>query len=198
MTSILQENWEYSDMRIRRNFANVFHWNIRVFRFRHRQCSSVIVYFKKYILDSLLSNDIHCVPRTRLREISSRVYLLVFCLNPQNTMHFTWFRHRRNAKKMAKNDLKLLVKYSDQRGGGCNPLPKFVNELWHTDIWFGMFCRSKDLIRQAILDNDFMKNLDMGQIREIVDCMYPVEYTSDSLIIKEGDVGSLVYVMEGT
>ncbi|KAK3580700.1 hypothetical protein CHS0354_005703 [Potamilus streckersoni] len=41
-----------------------------------------------------------------------------------------------------------------------------------------------------------MKNLEMGQIREIVDCMYPVDYTKDSLIIKEGDVGSLVYVME--
>ena len=42
-----------------------------------------------------------------------------------------------------------------------------------------------------------MKNLELGQIREIVDCMYPVEYTKDSMIIKEGDVGSLVYVMEG-
>ncbi|KAK7507990.1 hypothetical protein BaRGS_00000955, partial [Batillaria attramentaria] len=55
---------------------------------------------------------------------------------------------------------------------------------------------SKELIRQAILDNDFMKNLDMGQIREIVDCMYPVENPAGSIIIKEGDVGSLVYVME--
>lgn len=27
--------------------------------------------------------------------------------------------------------------------------------------------------------------------------MYPVEYGKDSCIIKEGDVGSLVYVMEG-
>ena len=42
-----------------------------------------------------------------------------------------------------------------------------------------------------------MKNLDMGQIREIVDCMHPVENAKDSIIIKEGDVGSLVYVMEG-
>lgn len=49
----------------------------------------------------------------------------------------------------------------------------------------------------AILDNDFMKNLDMTQIREIVDCMYPVEYIAGSIIIKEGDVGSIVYVMEG-
>jgi cGMP-dependent protein kinase len=43
-----------------------------------------------------------------------------------------------------------------------------------------------------------MKNLEIGQIREIVDCMYPVEYKPESMIIKEGDVGSLVYVMEGT
>lgn len=58
--------------------------------------------------------------------------------------------------------------------------------------------RSRELIKSAILDNDFMKNLDMTQITEIVDCMYPVQYTSKSLIIKEGDVGSIVYVMEGT
>ncbi|XP_073452438.1 cGMP-dependent protein kinase 1 isoform X4 [Aquarana catesbeiana] len=56
--------------------------------------------------------------------------------------------------------------------------------------------RSKELIKEAILDNDFMKNLEISQIQEIVDCMYPVEYGTDSCIIKEGDVGSLVYVME--
>ena len=42
-----------------------------------------------------------------------------------------------------------------------------------------------------------MKNLEPGQIKEIVDCMYPMEYARGSLIIKEGDVGSIVYVMEG-
>ncbi|XP_025412180.1 cGMP-dependent protein kinase, isozyme 2 forms cD4/T1/T3A/T3B isoform X3 [Sipha flava] len=56
--------------------------------------------------------------------------------------------------------------------------------------------RSRELIKGAILDNDFMKNLESTQIREIVDCMYPVEYAADSVIIKEGDVGSIVYVME--
>uniref|UniRef100_A0A8C9VH43 Protein kinase cGMP-dependent 1 n=1 Tax=Scleropages formosus TaxID=113540 RepID=A0A8C9VH43_SCLFO len=55
---------------------------------------------------------------------------------------------------------------------------------------------SKELIKEAILDNDFMKNLELSQIQEIVDCMYPVEYGKDSCIIKEGDVGSLVYVMQ--
>ncbi|KAL0274711.1 UNVERIFIED_CONTAM: hypothetical protein PYX00_002774 [Menopon gallinae] len=57
--------------------------------------------------------------------------------------------------------------------------------------------KSRELIKAAILDNDFMKNLEMTQIRETVDCMYPVEYAAGSLIIKEGDVGSIVYVMEG-
>ncbi|XP_011301446.1 cGMP-dependent protein kinase, isozyme 2 forms cD4/T1/T3A/T3B isoform X1 [Fopius arisanus] len=56
--------------------------------------------------------------------------------------------------------------------------------------------RSRDLIKAAILDNDFMKNLELTQIREIVDCMYPVTYPAGSLIITEGDVGSTVYVME--
>uniref|UniRef100_A0AAV2JLL4 Cyclic nucleotide-binding domain-containing protein n=1 Tax=Knipowitschia caucasica TaxID=637954 RepID=A0AAV2JLL4_KNICA len=55
--------------------------------------------------------------------------------------------------------------------------------------------RSKELIKEAIKDNDFMSNLEASQIQEIVDCMYPVEYAKHSLIIKEGDVGSLVYVL---
>lgn len=46
------------------------------------------------------------------------------------------------------------------------------------------------------MDNDFMKNLESTQIKEIVDCMYPMDYAKGSLIIKEGDVGSIVYVME--
>jgi len=53
-----------------------------------------------------------------------------------------------------------------------------------------------ELIRGAIMDNDFMKNLETCQISEIVDCMYPMEYAKGSLIIKEGDIGSIVYVME--
>ncbi|XP_060523003.1 cGMP-dependent protein kinase, isozyme 2 forms cD4/T1/T3A/T3B isoform X3 [Cylas formicarius] len=55
---------------------------------------------------------------------------------------------------------------------------------------------SRELIKAAILDNDFMKNLELTQIREIVDCMYPEEYKAGSLIIREGDVGSTVYVLE--
>lgn len=42
-----------------------------------------------------------------------------------------------------------------------------------------------------------MKNLELTQIREIVDCMYPVSFPAGAIIIQEGDVGSTVYVMEG-
>ena len=62
---------------------------------------------------------------------------------------------------------------------------------------FILCCRTKDLIRRAILDNDFMKHLDEAQIVKIVESMYPVQYEEGSYIIEEGDVGSLVYVMEG-
>ncbi|XP_035652730.1 cGMP-dependent protein kinase 1-like isoform X1 [Oncorhynchus keta] len=72
-----------------------------------------------------------------------------------------------------------------------------IQDLSHVRLpFYPKSPQSKDLIKEAILDNDFMKNLELSQIQEIVDCMYPVEYAKDSCIIKEGDVGSLVYVME--
>jgi len=55
-------------------------------------------------------------------------------------------------------------------------------------------CRK--LIHDAILDNDFMRHLDESQVGDIVDCMRPVEYARDAYIIKEGDAGTQVFVME--
>lgn len=71
-------------------------------------------------------------------------------------------------------------------------------ELYSSYVCFSSFVprRTRDLIEKAILRNDFMKNLDINQIQEIVDCMYPVTCAEKSVIIKEGDVGSIVYVME--
>lgn len=80
--------------------------------------------------------------------------------------------------------------------GFCDLLQPIPQILFVLTLFY-FTSRSKDLIKEAILDNDFMKNLELSQIQEIVDCMYPVEYGKDSCIIKEGDVGSLVYVMEG-
>jgi hypothetical protein len=42
-----------------------------------------------------------------------------------------------------------------------------------------------------------MKNLEIEQIDKIVDCLYPVEFPKDSLIIQEGDIGNTVYITAG-
>ncbi|CAH8874379.1 unnamed protein product [Trichobilharzia szidati] len=55
---------------------------------------------------------------------------------------------------------------------------------------------TKALITQAILDNDFMKHLDKRQISKIVDSMCPLRCSRLSWIIQEGEVGSVVYVLE--
>lgn len=73
-----------------------------------------------------------------------------------------------------------------------------INTLFHINLNTNInnYCRSKKLIKAAISDNDFMKNLEQFQIDEITDCMYPVEYAKDLYIIKEGDIGSAVYIIE--
>lgn len=42
-----------------------------------------------------------------------------------------------------------------------------------------------------------MKNLEDAQVNAIVGCMHPIEYEKESLIIMEGDVGNLVFIVEG-
>ncbi|XP_076458785.1 cGMP-dependent protein kinase 1-like isoform X2 [Babylonia areolata] len=63
-------------------------------------------------------------------------------------------------------------------------------ELKHYDKDF----RAKQLIKDAVLENDFLKNLDATQIREFVDCMYEKSVKKGQFIIKEGEPGQHVYV----
>ena len=58
-------------------------------------------------------------------------------------------------------------------------------------------CRSAELIRMALLGNEFLRHLDPGQMKEIAECCQPLAVGPGCLIIREGDAGSLVYVMEG-
>ena len=41
------------------------------------------------------------------------------------------------------------------------------------------------------MDNDFLKNLDSSQVRELVDSMYPLEYARGSYVIREGEAGMI-------
>lgn len=76
-----------------------------------------------------------------------------------------------------------------------NTIKFFVKHLWNT-FQFLLF-RSKQLIKDAILGNDFLKNLDSTQVREIVDCMYEKRIKQGNYIIREGDAGQHVYVSAG-
>ena len=45
------------------------------------------------------------------------------------------------------------------------------------------------MIKDAVMENDFLKNLDASQVREIVESMYPREFEKGSFVIREGDAG---------
>uniref|UniRef100_A0A182J8D1 cGMP-dependent protein kinase n=1 Tax=Anopheles atroparvus TaxID=41427 RepID=A0A182J8D1_ANOAO len=53
---------------------------------------------------------------------------------------------------------------------------------------------AKQLIKDAIMENDFFKNIDSLQIREIVDSMYSREYRKGEYVIHEGEAGSHLYI----
>jgi len=55
-------------------------------------------------------------------------------------------------------------------------------------IW--KFSRSKQLIRDAVMENDFLKQLSKGQVREIVDFMERKTFAAGTNVIREGETGN--------
>ncbi len=64
-------------------------------------------------------------------------------------------------------------------------------------IFFFLTKRTKEFLKNALFENDFMKNLELEQIEKIVSCMYPVEFLKECLIIQEGDIGNILYITQG-
>lgn len=56
--------------------------------------------------------------------------------------------------------------------------------------------QTKQFLKQAIYYNDFLNHLNQTQIEEITSYMYPIEQERDSIIIREGDLGNCVYILE--
>ncbi|GFS22383.1 cGMP-dependent protein kinase [Elysia marginata] len=54
--------------------------------------------------------------------------------------------------------------------------------------------QSKQLIKDALLGNEFIKVLAMTQLREVIDCMYEKKVAKNCYIIKEGERGEHIYV----
>ncbi|XP_037608546.1 cGMP-dependent protein kinase 1-like [Sebastes umbrosus] len=68
-----------------------------------------------------------------------------------------------------------------------------------TGVTLKSYCKTKEsseLIQRALMDNDFMKHLEHGQIITIMDCMHPTSLAKGCCVIQEGDDGSTVYVLE--
>ncbi|XP_065357479.1 cGMP-dependent protein kinase, isozyme 1 [Calliphora vicina] len=63
------------------------------------------------------------------------------------------------------------------------PIPKYDKDY-----------SSKQLIKEAITDNDFLKNIDASQVRELVDSMYSLSIEKGKFVIREGEVGAHLYV----
>jgi len=63
--------------------------------------------------------------------------------------------------------------------------------------YVGIVCSTADLIRRAIQADDFLKHLSTATVDEIVDCMNAEYVNKDANIIREGDMGSKLYVIEG-
>ncbi|XP_015172635.1 PREDICTED: uncharacterized protein LOC107064455 [Polistes dominula] len=54
--------------------------------------------------------------------------------------------------------------------------------------------RSARQIKRAILENEFLGNLENSQVEALVSAMYPKQLTPNTMVIREGDIGSHLYV----
>ncbi|KAH8237877.1 hypothetical protein KR032_004901 [Drosophila birchii] len=63
------------------------------------------------------------------------------------------------------------------------PIPKYDKDF-----------SDKQQIKDAIMDNDFLKNIDASQVRELVDSMYSKRIAAGEFVIREGEVGAHLYV----
>lgn len=57
--------------------------------------------------------------------------------------------------------------------------------------------RSKQLIKDALMSNEFTKEIAATQLREVIDCMYEKKCSKNCYIIKEGERGEHLYVCAG-
>ena len=51
--------------------------------------------------------------------------------------------------------------------------------------------RTKHLIKEALMENDFLKNLSTGQVREIIDHMTLKKIAAGAYVIREGNTRTL-------
>ncbi|XP_047348576.1 cGMP-dependent protein kinase 1-like isoform X1 [Vespa velutina] len=85
------------------------------------------------------------------------------------------------------------VKPANPRGGviGRTPTPPTSAAPIPT---YEKDARSARQIKRAILENEFLGNLENSQVESLVSAMYPKQFPPNTMVIREGDIGSHLYV----
>ncbi|KAI3378750.1 hypothetical protein SNEBB_010389 [Seison nebaliae] len=86
---------------------------------------------------------------------------------------------------------------SSQKSGDSRRKTENFSEMKDCLVTVPKNQRNERAIRQALLDNAFLSKLSQYQVKQIINCMYPMHLPQDSYIIKEGDFGNTLYVLEG-
>ncbi|XP_020911270.1 cGMP-dependent protein kinase 1 [Exaiptasia diaphana] len=100
--------------------------------------------------------------------------------------------HDFSGSKMKKNRISRKEKRQAVSGESSS---KTQEESKKDLVRFPKDFRSKQLIKDAICENDFLKNLEPAQVREIVECMFSQSCDKDEVIIREGESGNALYVI---
>lgn len=58
-----------------------------------------------------------------------------------------------------------------------------------------MSYRSRQQIRKAILENEFLGNLEENQVEALVSAMYSKQIPPNTLVIQEGDIGKDLFII---
>lgn len=60
-----------------------------------------------------------------------------------------------------------------------------------------LFYSEKQLIKNALTNNDFLKNIDKNQVYQVVNCMTEERYKPGEFIVREHEGGNHFYVSAG-
>ncbi|XP_076626796.1 cGMP-dependent protein kinase, isozyme 1 [Colletes latitarsis] len=99
--------------------------------------------------------------------------------------------HHENDQEDVKNSENSDQPTHNPRGGviGRTPTPPSApTPVYEKDTK----CRRQ--IKKAILENEFLGNLEDNQVEALVSAMYPKQIPASTLVIREGDIGSHLYV----
>ncbi|KAH8874419.1 cGMP-dependent protein kinase, isozyme 2 forms cD4/T1/T3A/T3B [Schistosoma japonicum] len=83
-----------------------------------------------------------------------------------------------------------------KRGIGISAEPQNEDEIQSKELTKHPKSESiRKLIKNAILENEFMNHIASSELNQLIDCMYSIEFIAEDMIINEGEYGSLVYVL---